>query len=83
MDVLYVAAPEALSVPVPSVVPASLNATVPVGVPDMEAVTVAVKVTEPPEKAGLALETSAVDVFCCTVCVSTVEAAARLRPSPP
>jgi len=44
-DVVYVAIPLPLRVPVPSVAAPSLNVTVPVGVPP-ELVTVAVKVTD-------------------------------------
>jgi len=54
-----VATPEPLSVPVPSVVPPSLNVTVPVGVPELP-VTVAVNVTGAPESDGFALEVNVV-----------------------
>lgn len=76
------AKPDAFSCPVPSVAPSSLNVTVPVGVPDTEVVTAAVNVTEAPENEEFALETSVVDVFCCTVSVNTPEVAGRFRASP-
>lgn len=62
-DVVRVATPPPLSVPVPSVVAPSLNVTVPVGVdvPD-PGVTVAVNVTLWPKTAGFFEETSAVVV---------------------
>lgn len=78
-----VATPEALRLVVPRAVVPSLNATEPVAMPETDAVTVAVNVTELPENDGLELETSAVEVFCCTVWVRTVEVAERLTLSPP
>src|SRR6185295_1280240 len=58
------------SVPVPSVVAPSLNVTVPVGTPTAgaTAVTVAVKVTDSPDRDGFTDEVSAVVVspFCTT-----------------
>ena len=65
--VLYVATPEEFNVAVPNAVLPSLKVTVPVGVPDPETVTVAVKVTELPAKAGFMLAVTVVDVFSCTV----------------
>lgn len=64
VEVPNVATPEALRFAVPRTVAPSLNVTEPVGVPETAAVTVAVKVTELPEKDGLALEARAVEVFC-------------------
>jgi hypothetical protein len=61
-----------------------LNATVPVGVVEPLAVTVAVKVTEEPTAAGFALDASAVVVpACSTVWVSTAEVLPALLASPP
>lgn len=81
--VLKVATAEALRVTVPSVVVPSLKVTVPVGVPDTEAVTVTVRVTVPPGKAGLGKALKAVVVFCWTVCVSGAEVLAASFVSPP
>jgi hypothetical protein len=69
-DVVYVAWP-ALNVPVPSAVFPSLNVTVPPGVP-LDAVTVAVNVTESPAIDGLRLEMTVVVVAtnAFTVCVN-------------
>lgn len=63
-EVLIVAWPETLSVPVPSVVEPSLKVTLPVGVPapgDVT-VTVAVNVTDWPNTEGFADEATAVVV---------------------
>jgi hypothetical protein len=58
------ATPEAPTMPVPSNVEPSRNVTVPVtGFPPVEA-TMAVKVTDAPEKDGLLLEVIEVDVGC-------------------
>src|SRR6201987_1793172 len=51
-----------LSAPVPSVVVPSLNVTVPVGVPEVVAFTVAVNVTAWPKVDGFSEETTAVGV---------------------
>jgi capsular polysaccharide biosynthesis protein len=61
--VVNVATPEPLSVPVPRVVPPSLNVTVPVGVPEVP-VTVALNVTGAPESDGFTLDISVVIVEC-------------------
>jgi hypothetical protein len=60
-DVLKVAAPLPLSVPVPRVVAPSLKVTVPVGVPALHA-TVAVKVTAWPTGDGVSDELTVVVV---------------------
>lgn len=63
-DVLYVATPDALRVPLPSVVPPSMNVTDPVGaaeLPDAPA-TVAVNVTGCPVVEGLAEEVTTIVV---------------------
>jgi hypothetical protein len=60
-----VATRDAFSVPVPMVVPLSLNVTVPVGVPVLPvelSATVALNVTDAPELDGLDEETSVVVV---------------------
>jgi hypothetical protein len=62
VEVEKVACPEPLSVPVPIVVAPSLKVTVPVAVP-LEPVTVAVKVTDWPVRAGFADEPSATIVL--------------------
>ena len=62
-----------LKVPVPTVVPASLNVTVPLGVPAPgdTALTVAVNVTDWPDTDGLAEEATVVVLLAWfTVCVS-------------
>jgi hypothetical protein len=51
--VLKLACPDAFSVPVPRVLPESLNVTVPVGIPPDDEVTCAVKVTTWPTEDGL------------------------------
>jgi len=62
-EVVKVACPEALSVPVPSVVAPSLKVTVPLGVPPpLAGVTVAVKVTAWPNALGFGDEDSVVTV---------------------
>ena len=60
VEVEKVATALALSVPVPSVVDPSLNVTVPVGVPELVEVTVAVNVTDCPNVDGLGDEVSEV-----------------------
>jgi hypothetical protein len=63
VDVAKVATPPTPTVPVPSVVPPSLNVTVPVGVPvPLVTVTVAVKVTSCPGVLGLGDAVNAVAV---------------------
>ena len=63
-EVLNVATPDPLRVPVPSVVAPSLKETVPEGIPAPGATanTVAVKVTDSPVTLGLMAETTLVDV---------------------
>lgn len=62
-EVVKVACPEALSVPVPSVVAPSLNVTVPLGVPPpLAGVTVAVKITACPTVLGFGDDDSVVTV---------------------
>jgi hypothetical protein len=62
-EVVKVACPEALSVPVPSVVAPSLKVTVPLGVPPpLAGVTVAVKVTACPTVLGFGDDDSVVTV---------------------
>jgi hypothetical protein len=62
-DVVNVACPEALSVPMPIVVVPSSNVTVPVGVPvPLLGVTVAVKVTDCPNVLGFGDEVRSVVV---------------------
>jgi len=63
-EVANVATPDPLSAPVPSVVPPSLNVTLPVGVPapGATAATVAVKVTDWPNTDGWAEEVTPVVV---------------------
>jgi hypothetical protein len=56
-----VATAEACSEPVPSVVAPSLKVTVPVGVPGVAEVVVAVRVTDCPKILGFGFEASAVD----------------------
>ena len=70
-DVLKVATPLLLSVPVPRVVVPSLNVTVPVGVP-LDEVTVAVNVTDWPNVEGLADDVSAVLVLTSLTTCETV-----------
>lgn len=60
----YVAVP-ALTVPCPSVALPSLKVTVPVGIPPVCPVTVAVKVTDAPKAEGFADALSAVVVVAC------------------
>ena len=62
VDRLKVACPAAFRDPVPIVVEPSLNVTIPVGVPAMEGVTVAAKVTSCPSKEGLGVPTTVVVV---------------------
>jgi hypothetical protein len=61
-DVLKLACPDAFSVAVPSVLPASLKATVPVGIPPDDEITCAVNVTAWPTNDGLSEELSVVVV---------------------
>lgn len=77
------ATPDAFKAAVPSGVAPSLNVTVPLGVPETAGLTIAVKVTEPPEYDGLALDARVVEVFCWTVCVRTEDVLVRLLLSPP
>ena len=60
-EMLNVAWAEPFRVSVPNVVEPSLNVTVPVGAPELDEVTLAVKVTDWPKTAGLAEEVTAVD----------------------
>jgi hypothetical protein len=86
VEVVNVAWPEPLSVPVPSVVAPSLKVIVPVGVPLPGAltVTVAVKVTDCPDTDGLADELREVVVLALvTVWVSTADVLPLKFPSPP
>ena len=78
------ALPDALRVPVPSVVAPSLNVTVPVGVPVAVEVTEAVKVTDCANTEGFNEEMTAVTLAAgFTVCVSAVEALVEKVASPP
>jgi hypothetical protein len=71
------------SVPVPSVVPASLKVTVPVGGPP-EPLTVTVKVTDWPKALGLTEELSeVVEDAWLTACVSAAEVLVAKVLSPP
>jgi hypothetical protein len=71
-DVDKVATPLPLSAELPIVVAPSRNVTVPVGVPVVVELTVAVRVTDCPSPDGLAEEISKVVLpAICTVCVST------------
>ena len=82
---LNVATPEALRVPVPSVVAPSLNVTVPDGMPPIGgmALTVAVKVTDWPNTDGLTDDTTAVVVLVFTVCVRADEVLVAWLALPP
>ena len=77
-----VATPEEFKGEVPRFTEPFLNATEPVGVPETEAVTAAVNVTELPAVAGSALAVKVVVVFSCTVCVNTPEVPGRFSASP-
>ncbi len=71
-DVIKVACPLPLRVPVPITVLPSLKVTVPVGVPVVADVTVAVKVTACPKVDGFGIEVTLVVVLALfTVCFST------------
>lgn len=80
--VVRVATPEAFKVAEPRFAEPFLKATEPVGVPETEAETVAVNVTELPTRAGSALAVKMVIVFSCTVCVRTPEVPGKLNASP-
>ena len=74
------------SVPVPSEIVPSLNVTVPLGVPEVAGLTVAVNVTVCPDTEGFADETSVVDVAAALplmVWVSTGEVLPVKLASPP
>ena len=68
-------------VPVPRVTPASKNITDPIGRP-MLPLTVAVKVTVLPARAGFCEEVSVVVLFARTVCKRTLELLPAKVPSP-
>lgn len=85
-EVLNVATPDPVGVPLPRVELPSLNVTVPVGVPAPAplALTVAVKVTDLPGLEGLAEEVTIVVVGdWWTVCVSTADVLAAKLVFPP
>src|ERR1700680_3425296 len=83
VDVVNVAFP-ALSATVASVVALSLKVTIPVGVPEVAAVTVAVNVTAWPNVDGFSEDTTAVDVACWfTTCDNTGEVLPPKFASPP
>jgi hypothetical protein len=82
LDVVKVATPEAFSVAVPSAAAPSLKVTVPVGVPDAEPVTVVVRVTALPARAGFALEATAIEMFSWMTSFKTDEVLGRLEESP-
>ena len=74
------------SVPVPSEIVPSLKVTVPLGVPEVAGLTVAVNVTDCPDTEGFAEETSVVDVAAALplmVWVSTGEVLPVKLASPP
>jgi hypothetical protein len=74
--------PEALSVPVPMVVEPFLKDTVPVGVPEAEGLTVAVKVIFSPYSAGFNEEVTVVVVFSVTFSSRVAEVEERKLPAP-
>ena len=73
--------------PVPSEIVPFLNVTVPLGVPDVAALTVAVNVTDCPETEGLTDDTRLIDVAASvplvTVSVSTADVLPLKFASPP
>ena len=72
MLVVKVATPLAFKEPVPSIVESSSKVTVPVGVPEVAGVTVALNVTASWSRDGFAEETSVTDVpALSTVCIRT------------
>ena len=75
---LIVAVPEAFSVAAPRVVVPSLKVTLPLGVPEAAGFTVAVNVTELPDRIGFALDVSTVVVVSSII---SVRAADRLEAS--
>ena len=83
-EVVKLACPDAFSVPVPSVLPESLNVTVPVGIALDDEVTCAVKVTAWPTEDGLSEELSVVEVIILwTVCFRFPELLPAKFTSPP
>jgi len=83
-DVLKVAVPTLLSVPVPIVVLPSMKLTVPLGVTPVDEVTVAVKVTSCPTLDGFGAEPStAVVMALFTVWVKVADVLLANRASPP
>jgi hypothetical protein len=83
-DVVKLACPDAFNVPVPSVLPESLNVTVPVGIAPDDEVTCAVKVTAWPTDDGLGEELSVVVVIILwTVCFRFPELLPAKFTSPP
>jgi len=83
VDVSRVAIPLPLSVPLPSGVLLSLNATVPVGAGPLVLVTVAAKVTAEPTVAFALLEPIMVRVVaCCMTSLTTLDCAAASVASP-
>jgi len=82
--VVKVATAAPFSVPVPRVVPPSLNVTVPVGVPaPAVTVNVAVNVTDCPKLDGFTEEVSALLIVPCTLCVNTADVLPAKLVSPP
>ena len=77
-EVVRVAVPDPLRVPVPSDVAPSKKVTLPAGTP-LPLVTVAVKTTEAPGFAGLALDASAVVVACAGSAVISTESMEKAR----
>ena len=85
-DLVMVACP-LRSVPVPIDIVPSLKVTVPLGVPEVTGLTVAVNVTVPPKAAGFAEETKlvevAVELLLVMFCVSAGEVLPVKLTSPP
>jgi hypothetical protein len=82
VEVVNVATPLPLSVPVPSVAAPFLNVTVPVGTGAAVWCTVAVNVTAWPYVDGFSEEASAVVLTSCTTWTSTGEVLARKKVAP-
>ena len=79
---MNVAIPEPFTALLPKTVAPFLNVTVPVGVPEMVALTLAASTIGAPRRAEFAFDVSVVAVFSWIVCVSPAEVLARLEASP-
>jgi hypothetical protein len=82
VDEERVATPEPFNGADPSVVAPSLNVTVPVGTPDEEPETLAVRETAVPTRDGFALDAKEIEMFSWTISLTAADVLARLLGSP-